>query len=135
MLQTADPMALESASRIHEEVLRDPRHPVYGIAGRLRPYLRVLVEQFAAQRVILFGSYAYGHPDEHSDVDLLIVKEIEESVLKDKIHIRRAWQKMPRRDPLLPFDLVLVSPERHLERLRNAAGFYDEIVSKGLVLV
>jgi len=120
---------------ICEEVLRDPRYPVHQIADRLLPYLRVLIEQFRPQQVILFGSYAYGHPDMHSDVDLIIVKEVEESVLKDKIRIRRAWRNMPRRELLLPFDLILVSPERHRERLNHAAGFYDEIVHRGLVLV
>ncbi len=123
------------ASQIREDVLYDRRYPVHRIADRLLPYLRVLVEQFRPRQVILFGSYAYGHPDEHSDVDLLIVKEVEESVLKDKIRIRKAWGNMPRRESLLPFDLILVSPERHRERVSHAAGFYDEIVHKGLVLV
>jgi len=41
-----------------EYVLRDPRYPVHQIADQLLPYLRVLVEQFHPQQVILFGSYA-----------------------------------------------------------------------------
>jgi hypothetical protein len=60
---------------------------------------------------------------------------VEESVLKDKVRIRRAWWQMPRQEPLLPMDLILVSPKRHEQRLRNAAGFYDEMVRKGLKLV
>jgi 5-formyltetrahydrofolate cyclo-ligase len=35
----------------------------------------------------------------------------------------------------LPFDLILVSPERHRERLGSGAGFYDQIVRNGLVIV
>ena len=54
---------------IREDALRDPRYPVHRIADRLLPYLQVLVEQFQPQQVILFGSYAYGNPDENSDVD------------------------------------------------------------------
>ena len=128
-------MSVTSRVAIREDVLRDPRYPVHKIADRLLPYLRVLVEQFQAQQVILFGSYAYGQPGAHSDVDLLVVKDLAESVLRDKVLIRRAWWKMPRREPLLPFDLILVSPQRHHERLENAGGFYDEIVHKGLKLV
>lgn len=120
---------------IREAVLRDPRYPIHRIADRFLPYLRVLVEQFQPERVILFGSYAYGQPDQDSDVDLIIIKEIETTPLRDKLRIRKAWHTMPRREPLLPFDLILVSPERHQERLAHAAGFYDEIVRKGLVLV
>jgi hypothetical protein len=124
-----------AASAIREELLRDPRYPIHRIADRFLPYLRVLVEQFHPQRVILFGSYAYGQPDRDSDIDLLIIKDVESSALQEKINIRKAWRKMPRREPLLPFDLILVSPQRHQERLARAAGFYDEIVRKGLVLV
>ena len=135
-LKTTSPNSVRAVATpaIREDVLRDPRYPVHRIADRLLPYLRVLVEQFQAQQVILFGAYAYGQPDESSDVDLLVVKDLEESVLKDKVHIRRAWWKMPRREPLLPFDLILVSPQRHRERLENAGGCYDEIVRKGLKL-
>ena len=61
--------------------------------------------------------------------------DVEQSVLRDKISIRKAWRDMPHRQSLLPFDLILVSPERHRERLAKAAGFYDEIVNKGVVLV
>lgn len=120
---------------IREDRLRDPHYPVHKIADRLLPYLRVLAEQFQPRQVILFGSYAYGRPTKHSDIDLLIVKDLAESVLKDKVQIRRAWWNMPRRETLLPFDLILVSPDRHKQRLEKAGGFYDEIVRKGLSLV
>ena len=45
---------------LREDVLHDHRFPVHQIADRLLPYLRVLLEQFRPQQVILFGSYAYG---------------------------------------------------------------------------
>ena len=65
-------MSVINTVAIREDVLRDARYPVHQIAERLLPYLRVLVEQFHPQQVILFGSYAYGAPNEHSDVDLLV---------------------------------------------------------------
>jgi len=34
-----------------------------------------IVEGYAPDRIILFGSYAYGTPNEHSDLDLLIIKQ------------------------------------------------------------
>ena len=120
---------------IREDVLRDSRYPVHQIADKLLPYLHVLLEQFHPQRVILFGSYAYGHPNEHSDVDLLVVKDHVESSLRERIRIREAWWNMPRNDILLPFDLIVVSPSRHRERMLNSAGFYETIVERGLVLI
>jgi len=119
---------------IREEVLRDPRYPVHRIADRLLPYLKVLVEQFHPEQVILFGSYAYGIPTEHSDVDLLVVNECHESPLKRRIQIRDAWWKMPRKEHLLPFDLLVATPIDHRNRQANPAGFYNTIVEKGLRL-
>ena len=70
----------ESACRgIREEVLRDERYPVHRIADALLPYLRVLVGKFSPERVVLFGSYAYGKPTADSDVDLLVVKPLQGS--------------------------------------------------------
>jgi predicted nucleotidyltransferase len=121
--------------QIREEVLRDPRYPVHKIADQLLPYLQVLVEQFHPEQVILFGSYAYGEPNPDSDVDLLVVKDNDtESPLKQRVHIRHAWWNMPRSQALLPFDLLVVSPARHRERLSTAAGFYDTIVRRGIRL-
>lgn len=120
---------------IREDVLRDPRYPVHRIADRLIPYLDVLVDNFQPQQIILFGSYAYGTPDEHSDIDLLIIDDTAESPLKRRISIRDAWWKMPRSETLLPFDLLVVSPEEHTRRLQTSAGFYDTITEKGLPLL
>jgi len=122
--------------QIREEVLRDPRYPVHRIADQLLPYLQVLVEQFHPEQVILFGSYAYGEPNRDSDVDLLVMTDnASESPLKQRVHIRQAWWDMPRSQALLPFDLLVISPARHSERLSTAAGFYDSIVRRGVRLV
>ena len=85
--------------------------------------------------MILFGSYANGVPDCHSDVDLLVVREGEGSSIRQRIAIRDAWWKMPQTGPLLPFDLIVVTPAQHQERLAAAAGFYDSIVKNGLPLL
>jgi uncharacterized protein len=120
---------------IREDILRDPRYPVHRIADKLLPYLQVLVDQFHPKKVILFGSYAYGTPDEHSDIDLLVVYDTHQSALKRRIEIRDAWWKMPREDRLLPFDLVVSTSDDHRNRLQNSNGFYNTIVEKGLPLV
>ena len=120
---------------IRDEVLRDPRYPVHKIADRLLPYLRVLVEQFQPQQVILFGSYAYGNPDEHSDVDLIIIKELKNAPVREASEIRKAWRPIRWSGNSLPFDLLVLDEEAHLRRLETAAGFYDKAIAKGLRLV
>lgn len=120
--------------QIQEDVLRDPQYPVHRIADRLLPYLKVLVEQFRPEQVILFGSYAYGIPNEHSDVDLLVVNDSPVSSLKRRIQIRDAWWKMPRKECLLPFDLLVATPSEHENRRKKSVGFYNTIVERGLRL-
>jgi len=124
-----------TALAIREEVLHDPRYPVHKITDRLLPYLRVLVEQFHPEQLILFGSYAYGEPGEHSDVDLLVVKEMHNSALKEKLRIRKAWEPVHARRGYLSVHLLVETPESHAFRLNHAAGFYDDINERGLALL
>jgi len=119
---------------IREDVLRDKRYPVHRIADRLIPYLQVLVEQFHPEQVILFGSYAYGNPDEHSDVDLLVVKKIEKSSVSERRDILKAWRPLRWAAKSLPFELLLVSPAEHEQRLTEGGGFYASITRDGLLL-
>jgi hypothetical protein len=124
-----------SPPSIREDVLRDPRYPVHRIADQLLPYLRILVEQFHPEKVILFGSYAYGKPDEHSDVDLLIVKTSARSSVAERREILKAWRPIRWASPPLPFELLLVSPAEHHERLQKTGSFYAEIARGGLSVV
>ena len=123
------------APYIREDVLRDSRYPVHQIADRLLPYLRVLVEQFQPEQVILFGSYAYGHPDMHSDVDLIVVKEMKETSAREAAAILKAWRPVRWQDVSLPFELVLETPGGHVVRTQNQGSFYSESVRLGLRLV
>jgi predicted nucleotidyltransferase len=39
----------------------------------IRRYARSIAEEFHPDKIILFGSHAYGTPHEDSDMDLLVV--------------------------------------------------------------
>jgi uncharacterized protein len=125
---------MQTAS-IREDVLRDPRYPVHRIADRLLPYLKVLVEQFHPEQVILFGSYAYGNPNEHSDVDLLVIKPIHKSRIKDKVAMRAAWWPLLRQGNPLSFDLLLAEPEESAGMASVAESYHGEILRRGLQIV
>jgi hypothetical protein len=119
---------------IREDVLRDPRYPVHQIADRLLPYLRVLIEQFHPQQVILFGSYAYGQPDEHSDIDLLVVKDMQTSGVQEMSAIVKAWRPIRKKSGTLPIELIVEDPEGHQARRCTEGSFYAEIVRRGVKL-
>jgi predicted nucleotidyltransferase len=58
-------------ARIRREVEERERRAVI-LRARVREAAACLVERYAAKRVWLFGSLAWGEIDEHSDVDLLV---------------------------------------------------------------
>jgi predicted nucleotidyltransferase len=93
----------------------------------IRRYVRQVVEKFHPQRVILFGSHAYGQPDEGSDVDLLVVMAAKNEI-RQSIRIRQAT------DAPFPLDLLVRTPEKLAQRLEWNDWFLKEVVEKGIVL-
>jgi len=119
---------------LREDVLHDARFPIHKIADRLRPYLRVLLEQFRPEQVILFGSYACGQPNRHSDVDLLVVKELKQSPVREAAQILRAWRPIRWSGDSIPFELLIETPVNHEDRARKQGSFYAEVVRSGVRL-
>ena len=122
----------KTASQLEFPALHDPRYPVHGIADQLEPFLRVIVEKFHPEKIILFGSQAYGKPDEHSDVDLLVIRHGITSERESNIEIRNAFDTVG--TPLLSFTILSKTPERMADRLAVKSPFYEDIVGKGLQL-
>lgn len=112
--------------------MNNPGYPVHAIAPRLAPFVRAIVEKIHPQKIILFGSYAYGIPDEHSDVDLLVIRKDIQSEKQSNLEIRNVFDSVDA--PLLPFTILSKTPERISERLDVQSPFYEEIVGKGIEL-
>ncbi len=94
-----------------------------------------LLKPLKPQKIILFGSYAYGKPDEDSDIDLLIIKEVEkEKVRKERLLAnQKMWQIIKKYN--LGFDIFVDSPQRIQERIEKVQDqFYSEIMEKGKVI-
>ena len=124
----------ETTPGIREGVLRNPRYPVHRIADQLLPYLRVLVEQFEPRQVILFGSYANGEPNSDSDVDLIIVKELQRSPVRELADVLKAWRPVRWQGNSIPFELLIETPANHQRRASQPGSFYAEAVRTGLRL-
>src|SRR5450759_5248121 len=94
--------------------------------------IRSLAEQISAlfhpQKIILFGSYAYGTPRPESDVDLLVVMDTQLTELEQAAVICRT---IPYRVGL---DLVVYTPQRLAQRLEWGDSFLREIVQRGVTL-
>ena len=123
---------MEAEAVIRFPKLRDPRYPVHKIADQLEPYLKLIVEKFHPEKVILFGSQAYGEPTVHSDVDLLIVRRGIRSSRDSNIEIREALWDVDA--PPTSFTLLSRTPEELQEKIESGSPVYQEIISKGVML-
>ena len=93
----------------------------------IRRYARAVAKRFDPDKIILFGSYAYGTPHEDSDVDFLVVMPARNE-LDQSYKIRRTVTAP------FPMDLIVRTPKKMRERLEEGDSFLREIVSKGKVL-
>ena len=90
-----------------------------------------LKKRYRPEKVILYGSFAYGEPNEDSDIDFLIVKDTEERPIDRRITVRRILSD-PKR--LIPIETIVITPKELKERQKIGDQFLEEILSKGEVL-
>lgn len=111
-----------------EVYLQPYRYPSPNVPlAAIRRFARRIAARFEPERIILFGSYAYGTPHVESDVDLLVIMPAHD-VVNQAIRIDLALEA--------PFSLdLIVRTPKHIERgLRDNDWFLREIVEKGKVL-
>ena len=90
-----------------------------------------LLAHYAPQKVILFGSYAYGDPQPDSDIDLLIIKETPERFIDRWVTVRRILSD-PKRTVSL--EIIVLTPREIAERLAIGDQFLAEVLKKGEIL-
>jgi predicted nucleotidyltransferase len=93
----------------------------------IRRFARQVAERFQPEKIILFGSYAYGTPHADSDVDILVVMPAR-SQHTQAVRIR--WAILAP----FPMDLIVRTPKNLQWRLEEGESFHTEIVTKGKVL-
>lgn len=101
------------------------------IEAALQEIVRRLVAEYRPEKIILFGSYAYGEPHADSDLDLLIIKETADRWIDRMSVVRRiAYGAHPR----IPFGPVIMTPHEIAERLACGDQFVREMLERGEVL-
>jgi uncharacterized protein len=93
----------------------------------IRRYVRQIAERFQPDKVILFGSYAYGRPSPDSDVDVLVVMPARNE-LDQAVRIDEAL------DRGFALDLIVRTPRNLERRVGWGDGFLREIVRRGKIL-
>src|SRR5438128_3950248 len=104
---------------------RSPNIPLAAI----RRLVRQIAERFHPDKIILFGSYAYGQPHDESDVDLMVIMPTRNAI-EQAIRIDLAFEA--------PFalDVHVRTPYQIRQGLRegDCDWFLREVMEKGMVL-
>jgi predicted nucleotidyltransferase len=98
------------------------------IDTQIQSLSKKIKEKFNPQKIILFGSYAYGKPEKGSDIDLLIVMDTDISVREQAVLIRKELKG------LIPIDIIVRTPQQIEERLKLGDFFIRKIMREGIEL-
>jgi len=97
-------------------------------------FVYLVAEVVDPDRIILFGSYAYGEPDDKSDLDLLVIKNDKELSIDDEVELLYAvLQKRRQRNIKTRYD-VFFNTEREARMIAKNGGAYMDALQKGKVV-
>ena len=90
------------------------------------------------EKIILFGSYAYGNPRKDSDIDLYIITKdnfIPQSFKeKSEIYLKYA-RKLYELEKVFPIDLIVHTKQMNSKFIELNSVFTKEFVEKGIILL
>ena len=98
------------------------------LEAELARVLPLLIDEYGAEKIILFGSLATGEVGEWSDLDLVVVKQTK------KKFFRRLDEVLTLTRPRVGTDLLVYTPEEFERMCASRRFFKEEIMAKGRVL-
>jgi len=81
------------------------------------------------EKIILFGSCAYGNPTFESDLDICVVEKSYKNKMEEKSKIRKLL-----RDIKMPKDILVPYLEEYNFYKKECGSVYKDIEDRGLVL-
>ena len=101
---------------------------------KLKPQIVKALMPLNPDKIILFGSYAYGIPNEDSDIDLYIVTNdnFMPKTWKEKSNIYLQYSKKLRDfQKIIPIDLIVHTQEMYKKFVEFDSSFYKHSILKG----
>ena len=96
---------------------------------KIETYCAAIAREFKPKKIILFGSYAYGKPTPHSDVDVMVIMPPpRQKCVRQSLEIRR------RVSAGFPVDILVRAPAEIAKRLRWGDSFVTEVMKNGRVM-
>jgi len=81
------------------------------------------------EKIILFGSYAYGKPNEDSDLDICIIEKSFNNIWEEKKKIRALLKNIK-----MPKDILVSNIDDYEFYKKEINSVYNDIDTKGLIL-
>ena len=95
----------------------------------LHTIVKNIVKEFKPNKILLFGSHAYGKPTLNSDLDLLIIKNTHLSFAERARCVSRIIGRH-----VFPLDLIILTPEEIQRRLKGFDPFLEDALTRGKIL-
>ena len=92
----------------------------------MQEMIQCLIKLYKPESIYLFGSYAWGQPDEDSDLDFLIIIDTLSDRYKALVDGYKVLSNFE-----VPKDLLVVTPDEFKSRSQNASQFMHKIKYKG----
>ncbi|MDI6591465.1 MAG: nucleotidyltransferase domain-containing protein [Patescibacteria group bacterium] len=98
---------------------------------KLKQFKQIIknLKPYHPEKIILFGSYAWGKPSKNSDIDILIIKKTKKDYYKRIPEARSYLHNIDQ-----AFDILVMTPKEITKRLGLEDFFIENIIKKGKVL-
>ncbi len=93
--------------------------------------VNTITKKFTPQKIFLFGSYAYGNPGVHSDLDLCIITDLGD---KRKIDMMRDIRREIRNNFQLPLDILIYEDKEFDQRAALPNTLEFKILKQGILV-
>lgn len=97
---------------------------------QIQQVVQKIVKEYKPEKIILFGSYAWGKPHEWSDLDFFIIKNSQ----KRRIDRERELRGLLIGNNFPPLDLLIYTPQEVEKRIFIEDFFVKDILTKGKTL-
>jgi predicted nucleotidyltransferase len=96
---------------------------------KISEIVKKIASGYNPDKIILFGSYATGNPNEDSDLDLFVIKDTDLPRPQRTVQVRRMLY-----GSMIPIDLIIFTPEEIEESKENKFSFVYEVLNTGKTL-